>query len=65
MANEKIKMQIILSDIINHLREKDIIDDKRKQFYIDKLVKNMDKMADKEFWNLIEDMWTVMKRNKN
>ncbi|KKL87840.1 hypothetical protein LCGC14_1930630, partial [marine sediment metagenome] len=27
MANEKIKMQIILNDVINHLRKKGIIDD--------------------------------------
>jgi len=64
MANEKIKMQIILNDVVNHLREKGIIDDERKQFYMDRLVKGMDVMADKDFWELIEDMWTAMKKKK-
>ena len=63
MANEKIKMQIILNDVINHLRKKGIIDDGRKQLYLDRLVKGMDMMADKDFWDLIDDMWTVMKRD--
>ncbi len=63
MANEKIKMQIILNDVINHLRKKGIIDDERKQLYLDKLIKGMDMMADKDFWDLIDDMWTVMKRD--
>ena len=63
MANEKIKMQIILNDVINHLRKKGIIDDERKQLYLDRLVKGMDMMADKDFWDLIDDMWTVMKRD--
>ncbi len=65
MANEKIKMQIVLDDIVNHLREKGIIDDERKQFYMDRLVKGMDTLADKLFWELIDDMWTVMQRDKN
>ena len=63
MANEKIKMQIILNDVVNHLREKGIIDEDRKQFYMNRLVKGMDMLADKDFWNLIDDMWTVMKRD--
>ncbi len=63
MANEKIKMQVILNDIVNHLREKGIIDEERKRFYMDRLVEGMDMMADKEFWELIDDMWTVMKRS--
>ncbi len=65
MANEKIKMQIVLDDVVNHLREKGIIDDERKQFYMDRLVKGMDTLADKLFWELIDDMWTVMQRDKN
>ena len=56
-------MQIILNDVINHLRKKGIIDDERKQLYLDRLVKGMDMMADKDFWDLIDDMWTVMKRD--
>lgn len=63
MANEKIKMQIILNDVVNYLREKGIIDEERKQFYMNKLVKGMDMLADKDFWNLIDDMWTVMVKN--
>ncbi len=62
MANEKVKMQIILNDVVNHLREKGVIDEERKRFYKDRLVKGMDMMADKEFWELIDDMWTVMQR---
>ena len=62
MANEKIKMQVILNDVVNHLREKGVIDDERKQFYMERLVKGMDTLADKLFWELIEDMWTVMNR---
>ena len=65
MANEKIKMQIVLDDVVNHLREKGIIDDERKQFYMERLVKGMDTLADKLFWELIDDMWTVMQRDKN
>ena len=65
MANEKIKMQIVLDDVVNHLREKGIIDDERKQFYMDRLVKGMATLADKLFWELIDDMWTVMQRDKN
>ena len=64
MANEKVKMQIILNDVVNHLREKGVIDEERKRFYKDRLVKGMDMMADKEFWELIDDMWTVMQRGK-
>ena len=60
LANEKIKMQIILNDVVNHLREKGVIDDERKRFYMERLVKGMDMMADKAFWELIDDMWTVM-----
>ena len=63
MANEKVEMQVILSDVVNHLREKGVIDDERKQLYMNKLVKGMDMMADKEFWELIDDMWTVMQRS--
>ncbi len=63
MANEKVKMQIILNDVVNHLREMGIIDDERKRFYKDRLVKGMDMMADKEFWELIDDMWTVIQRS--
>ena len=63
LANEKIKMQVILNDVVNHLREKGIIDDERKQFYMERLVKGMDMMADKEFWELIDDMWAVMQRS--
>ena len=63
MANEKIKMQVILNDIVNHLREKGIIDEERKRFYMDRLVEGMDMMADKEFWELIDDMWTVMQKD--
>jgi len=62
MANEKIRMQVILFDVVNHLREKDIIDDKRKEFYMSKLVRGMDMMADRDFWELIDDMWTAMQR---
>ncbi len=62
LANEKIKMQIILDDVVNHLREKGIINEERKQFYKDRLVKGLDMVADKEFWELIDDMWTVMQR---
>ena len=63
MANEKVKMQVILNDVVNYLREKGIIDEERKRFYVERLVKGMDMMADKEFWELIDDMWTVMKRD--
>ncbi len=63
MANEKIKMQIVLDDVVNHLRQKGIIDDERKQFYMDRLVKGMDVLADRTFWELIDDMWVVMKNN--
>ena len=64
MANEKVKMRIILNDVVNHLREKGIIDDERKRFYMERLVRGMDMMADKKFWELIDDMWTVMQRGK-
>ncbi len=63
MANEKVKMQVILHDVVNHLREKGVIDDKRKEFYMNKLVRGMDMMADKDFWELIDDMWTAMQRS--
>jgi len=63
MANEKVKMQVILFDIVNHLREKGIIDDERKEYYMSKLVKGMDMMADRDFWELIDDMWTVIQRS--
>ena len=63
MANEKIKMQIILNDVVNHLREKGIIDEERKQFYMNRLINGMDMMADKNFWDLIDDMWTVMQKD--
>ena len=65
MANEKIKMQIVLDDVVNHLREKGIIDDERKQFYMERLVNGMDTLADKLFWELIDDMWTVMQKDEN
>ena len=64
MAKEKVEMQIILSDVVNHLREKNVIDDERKEFYMNKLVKGMDMMADRDFWELIDDMWTVMQRKE-
>jgi len=64
LANEKVKMQIILSDVVNHLRKKGVIDEERKQFYLNKLVKSMDMMADRDFWELIDDMWTVMQRKE-
>ncbi len=63
MANEKIKMQIILNDVVNHLKEKGIIDEERKQFYMNRLIKGMDMMADKSFWDLIDDMWSVMQKD--
>lgn len=63
LANEKVKMQIVLFDVVNYLKEKGIIDDKRKEFYMSKLVRGMDMMADKAFWELIDDMWTAMQRN--
>ncbi len=63
MANEKLKMQIIVNDVVNHLREKGIIDEERKQFYMNRLVKGMDMMADKDFWDLIDDMWSVMQKD--
>jgi len=63
LANEKVKMQIILNDVVNHLREKGIIDGEEKEFYMSKLVRGMDMMADRAFWELIEDMWTAMQGN--
>ena len=63
VANEKVKMQIVLFDVVNHLREKGVIDDERKEFYMSKLVRGMDMMADTDFWELIDDMWTAMQRS--